>query len=622
MVRTDRYSRNFTDEQYRLIFRVAITYITEHNARSDQAVDLQDPSIREAYILSQHVIGLAYYALYIWFMALRLPQRPTLVSEITRELLKGRSQRVKLDEMAEVCFDWLARYAYGNADPKPATSFLSEIVMSDEEGRTESKTQSWLLGGSIVTITTQARTGWATIHTTRPTGSTSVICKLENVPHLDLGEANPDMVSLPAVLMADRDPNIDAKTASSPLQSPTAGASGSGGVGASESAVEKHASPDGEDDDTLPDPREIVKVQSINQPASEVFDHSSQHGYIWSGATPSQRRKDVSIDPSYIGIQLLSSYPNPSLEAPRGRLIPDEDKFTRSLRGIQNTPVIDTLKIAVLYVAPDQTTEHEILSNTMGPLLYLDFLAGLGRLLRLKGQVDVFVGGLDRDNDSDGEYAYAWWDDLSQMVFHTPTMMPNLPQDPNRGMKKRLVGNDYVKIIYNDSGHEFAFDTIKTQWNFINIVISPHCNGPGEDDLPEGALRTGLRDPINGPWAGAGLAKSGETWLDWDREDWFKVTLQRADGIPDFSPIGTHKLVSKKALPVLVRHIAHLANDMAARYVHIRDATDADSAEYITSWRSRLRAMGRLRQMYVTVSRSSRLSIIDFRSSPSPVSAL
>ena len=571
--------RNFTDEQYRLIFRVAITYIGEHNARSDQAVDLKDPSIREAFILSQHVIGLAYYSIYIWFMALRLPQRDDLIPEIARELLKARSQRVAVDEMAEVCFDWLARYTYGNADPKPESSFLSDVVMSDNMEEAGTKSRSWLLGGSIVTVRSLPRVGWATITSTRATGATSFVGKLENVPHLDVGEANADLVSLPAVLMANRDPGKQINL--EPVD---------------EDEVAKPAEPRKDSQGIIPDPNDLVKAApAVSDP--QDFNQGSQHGYIWSGATPSQRRKDVLIEPSYIALQLLSSYPNASLDAPRGRLIPNEDRFSRTLRGIANTPVIDTLKIAVLYVGRNQTTEREILGNIDGSLIYLDFLGGLGRLLRLKGQVDVFVGGLNRDNDSDGEYAYAWWDDLSQMIFHTSTMMRNLPEYPNFENKKRLIGNDYVKIVYNNSGKEFAFDTIQTAWNFINIVITPHLTGPGEDNLPMGTAKTGYRDPDSGPWAGQGLPKAGEAWQDWDRTDWFKVTLQRAPGIPDFSPIGTHKLVSKDALPILVRHVAHLANDMAARFVHIRAAEDAASAEYITSWRSRLRAMARLEQM-------------------------
>lgn len=204
--------------------------------------------------------------------------------------------------------------------------------------------------------------------------------------------------------------------------------------------------------------------------------------------------------------------------------------------------------------------------------------------------MDVFVGGLNRDNDSDGEYAYAWWDDLSQMVFHAPTMMPNLPAYPNHENKKRLVGNDYVKIVYNDSGKEFAFDTIRTAWNFINVVISPFNTGAGEEDLPRDSFATEWRAPTV-------TRSTDEGWQDWDREDWFKVTVQRAEGIPDFSPIGTHKLVSRRALPILIRQFSLLANDLAARFVHIRDAQDATAAEYITSWRSRLRAMHRLQGM-------------------------
>jgi hypothetical protein len=281
----------------------------------------------------------------------------------------------------------------------------------------------------------------------------------------------------------------------------------------------------------------------------------------------------VSIEPSYLALQLLSSYPNTSLETPRGRLIPNEERLMRTLRGIERTPVIDTSKIAVLYVGPGQTTEREILGNTDGSPLYLDFLSGLGRLIRLKGQVDVFTGGLNRDTDSDGEYAYAWWDDLSQVIYHTPTMMPNYDNEPEHDKKKRLVGNDYVKIVYNDSGRDFVFDTIRTAFNFINICISVHSTGDADAYGPR------IDD------------------VDPDEEVYFKVTVQRLGGIPDFSPIGERKLVSRRALPVLVRQVAAHASDMANRYTHIRDANNQAEAEYITSWRSRLRAMQRLKAM-------------------------
>ncbi|WVR05694.1 hypothetical protein IAU60_002718 [Kwoniella sp. DSM 27419] len=530
--------RNFTDTHYKDVFTLVIDFIAEHNARSDTAPDLDAAAARENYTLSQHVIGLAYHAIYTWFIALKLSIRPDLVKHIIVKLLQSRSKRVAVDEMAEVCLDWLARYTYGNADPKPASSFLAEMVLQDEKEGQKPKTQSWVLGGAIITITCHPRTGWASITSTRPTGATEIIAKLENVPLVNLGEADADLTSLPAVLMANRNVIMQ------------------GG-----------------------DEMEQIVKQESTVSTQDEFDQTSQQGYIWSGATPSQRRKDVSVDPAYLAVELLSSYPNANLETPRGRLIPNDEKFLRTLRTIESTPVIDNSKLGVIYVARGQTNETEILGNRDGSSLYLDFLAGLGRLIKLKGQVDVHVGGLDRGHDADGEYAYAWWDDLQQTIFHTSTMMPNAPNDPTYSRKKRLIGNDYVKIVYNDSGRDFVFDTIKTAFNFINIVISPHTTP--ESHGPRTTTEVLPTDP----------------WAVWGRDDYFKVIVQRAPGIPDFSPVGEHKIVSRETLPVFVRHVAHLANDMAARYTHIRDARNPEEAEYITSWRSRLRAMNRLRAM-------------------------
>lgn len=560
--------RNFTDDQYRLVFAIAVGYIAEHNTRSDQSADFT--GARDAYTLSQHVIGLAYHAIYLWFLTLKIPQRQRHVRELVRGLLHAKSQRAPVDERTEVCFDWLARYTYGNADPKPASSFLNEMVMV-QNGSNDGppRTQSWLLGGAIITITAHARTGWATIQTTRATGQTSVVCKLENVPLLGLGEANPDLVSLPATLMANRelvrDVNIEpvADQDVSPQKEPEVPA---------EKAIDGDV-----------DPARAIALRKSKA------DTQEPETYVWSGVTPSQRRKDVVIEPSYLALQLLSSYPNSSAAIPRGRIIPKEPKFDRALRGIEATPVINAQSIAVLYVGPGQTTEREILGNTDGSPLYLDFMAGLGRVIKLKGQMDVYTGKLDRVNDADGAYAYAWWDDLAQIIFHTVTLVPNLPHDPEFNNKKRLVGNDYVRIVYNESGQDYAFDTLRTQFNFINIVISPYAT----HDVADGSgVPMGSGGPTSPPLGAGGI----DSWGG-DSEDFFKVTLQRAPGIPDFSPIGEYKLVSKKNLPSLVRQMAHHAHSMAARFQHVQNSSNAASAEYITSWRYRLRSIARLREL-------------------------
>ena len=102
----------------------------------------------------------------------------------------------------------------------------------------------------------------------------------------------------------------------------------------------------------------------------------------------------------------------------------------------------------------------------------------------------VFMGGLDPNKD--GQFAYIWQDDAMQvqycsnfinptrhhevfffqMVFHTATLMPNVKGDLQRSLnkKKMHIGNDYVAIVYNESGHPYNIGTVKCQ--FIYVVSS------------------------------------------------------------------------------------------------------------------------------------------------------
>lgn len=104
----------------------------------------------------------------------------------------------------------------------------------------------------------------------------------------------------------------------------------------------------------------------------------------------------------------------------------------------------------------------------------MKFLSRLGDLVPLRGQEDVYTGGLDRQEDEHGKYAYVWKDNIKQIVYHTATLMPNRPTDPNHSAKKALIGNDWVHIIFNEANQPYEFGTIASQFNFVNIVISPH----------------------------------------------------------------------------------------------------------------------------------------------------
>lgn len=279
-------------------------------------------------------------------------------------------------------------------------------------------------------------------------------------------------------------------------------------------------------------------------------------GYVWSGSAPSQRRKDVAIDPSFFALQ-LSPYPqrNP---AQHSRRITDNTSLKRILRTLDRTPVIDTHKVGILYVAPGQTQEAEILRNTHGSPAYTRFLEGLGRLIDLRGQLDVYVGGLEPDQH--GDYAYAWWDDIGQLLYHTATMMPTNANDPNCNNKKLHIGNDYVRIVWNDSGSPYRFDTLQTQFQFVNIVVEPHSLGS------VAAFSNNLHE-----------------------NEYFKVYVQRAPGMAEFAPVGSFKLISAEQLPLLIRQISILADWFTSVYVDTE--YDMKRNEKITNWRARLRTI-------------------------------
>lgn len=288
-------------------------------------------------------------------------------------------------------------------------------------------------------------------------------------------------------------------------------------------------------------------------------------GYVWSGSAPSQRRKDVAIDPGFFALQ-LSAYPE-RLGQSRHRMMVDPSTLPRFIRTLDTMPVIDTHKVGIIYVAPGQTMEQEILSNGHGSPAYTRFLEGMGRLIRLRGQVDVYAGGLDPDVD--GEYAYAWWDDIRQILYHTATMMPAIPDDPSFNNKKRHIGNDHVRVVWNDSGYTYRFDTLSTQFQFVNIVIEPHSLGA------IAAFSNNLHE-----------------------NEYFKVTVQRAAGMTDFAPVGEYKLISAENLPLLIRQLILLADWFAT--IFAKTEQDTVQVEMQTNWQTRLDAIRRFRATKTT----------------------
>ncbi|TFY81077.1 hypothetical protein EWM64_g2930 [Hericium alpestre] len=509
---------NFIEDHYKMVFGVALQYLRLHNQ--------PERSSDSSWALSQHVRVMSFYILYSWFLAVKLPDRPRHVKYITRQLLLANEGQAEIDEPTEVCFDWLARYTYGSADPRPTKSMLSDVIFNpsvEQKAPENIGEKTWILGNAVVTIRALAKLGWVEVNARRASGLTRIVARTENVPLVGPGEVDPDMVSVPAILTMDRGVSPDDDPLYQEILS---------------TLFPQKSEEDREETATPPDP---------------------VTGFVWQGTAPSQRRKDVAVDPSYFALQ-LSRYPDESSRQ-RSKVV-DAATLPALFRTLDRIPVIDTHKVGILYVAPGQTHEDDILANTHGSPAYTRFLEGLGRLINLRGQVDVYAGGLDPDED--GEYAYAWWDDIGQILYHTATLMPQHAEDIHCNNKKRHIGNDYVRIVWNDSGLPYRFDTLSTQFQFVNFVIEPHSVG----------AISAFSDNMH-------------------ENEYFRVTIQRAPGMTEFTPIGNFKLISAKNLPLLMRQLSLLGDWFASVFQHTQN--DTVQVEMLTNWRARLQAIKRFR---------------------------
>ncbi|KAG0171268.1 Tuberous sclerosis 2-like protein [Apophysomyces sp. BC1034] len=276
------------------------------------------------------------------------------------------------------------------------------------------------------------------------------------------------------------------------------------------------------------------------------------------------RKMEQFIDPGFLYLQ-LHNYPDISRVIDISPALPDDATTSRTITNLDLIPVVDFHKIGVLYVGKGQRNEIEILANTHGSPEYVKFLNSLGIIQRLRGRIGN-TGGLDREMDIDGRYAYFWKDDVTEMVFHVATMMPtNLERDPQCSAKKRHIGNDYVSIVYNDSGEEYTFDTLPGQFNFINVVVSPHSIST---DTSSEAL--------------------------WGAENtFFKVEMQRRRDMPEIGPITEPKLVSAQSLPSFIRQTALHANIFAQVFQNL---STGGRHEYLSHWRQRLRHIRRVKE--------------------------
>ncbi|KAJ6438574.1 GTPase activating protein [Purpureocillium lavendulum] len=317
---------------------------------------------------------------------------------------------------------------------------------------------------------------------------------------------------------------------------------------------------------------QIIKRQPSGTSAyvvRETFTPPPAHqteAYV--GISRDGQRTSNMVLPSHLLIQLMSPVPQ-TYESARPIPLPDDEITDRAIRVFDRSSSLDGHKVGVVYVGEGQTEEADILANVSGSGDYLEFLNNLGTLTKLKGAT-FNTQGLDREYDTDGQYTFCWRDRVTEIVFHVTTQMPtDLERDAQCTLKKRHIGNDFVNIIFNDSGLPFDFDTFPSQFNFVNIVITP-------------ASRASF---IAAREAESERAQS-------HKQPFYRVQVMSKPGFPEVSPASETKMISLKALPGFVRLLA-LNASMFSVVWHSREG-----GEHISSWSGRLREIRRLREKH------------------------
>ncbi|KAI9495164.1 hypothetical protein BDB00DRAFT_738369, partial [Zychaea mexicana] len=558
---------NFTSDMYKPVFAIALNYLqhtqssssssatssptntppTPHHhhhhhlnhpqqtppTASSSGKDLQQVTTQNA--LSQYVLIMAYLVITVWFTAVPLRERRKHVSFIIGRLVSATPIGKGIDEQTYTCIDMLSRFSYADVSLSPEKSLVSKILMGDPaagpspvtggsntaEGGARQSMRTWVYGHSLLTLKTAKALGWVEVTIRRPSGTVSMMCNIEN----RIKSSAIDYQTLPALLMMQYTPDL---VASRMLQQR------------------------GEDGDS-PQEKKNERVDSVIRQVLADPDTPAQS----TSSSGLLRRMDQPLDPAFLFLQ-LNNYPDLTRTSEHIPPLPEDEATARSLGILDRIPVVDFHKIGVLYVAKNQHTEVEILANTHGSPDYVKLLNALGEIELLRGRTDN-TGGLDREMDIDGRYAYFWKDDVTRVIFHVATLMPtNLERDPQCSNKKRHIGNDFVTIVYNDSGKDYAFDTLPGQFNFCNIVITPHSISDTENNT------------------------------------FFKVEMQRRPDMPEIGPISEPKLVSGQSLPHLVRQTALHANIFAQVFQSV--SAGGGRHEYVSHWKERLRQIKRIRE--------------------------
>ncbi|KHJ83879.1 hypothetical protein OESDEN_16414, partial [Oesophagostomum dentatum] len=74
-----------------------------------------------------------------------------------------------------------------------------------------------------------------------------------------------------------------------------------------------------------------------------------------------------------------------------------------------------------------------------------------------------------------GSYTYEYQDELSKITFLVATLMPQAENDPHCNMKKKLIANNFVSIVFNESGAPFKLGSVCGQFAHVALEASNFC---------------------------------------------------------------------------------------------------------------------------------------------------
>ena len=141
-----------------------------------------------------------------------------------------------------------------------------------------------------------------------------------------------------------------------------------------------------------------------------------------------------------------------------------------------------TYKFGIIYRKAKQTIDDEMYSNEHGSPDFDHFLLFLGDKITLKGW-NHFRGGLDTAKDTTGTHSiYTNFNDF-EIIFHTSTLLPYDPGNPQQLHRKRHIGNDVIVIIFQDEGADaFTPANFASHFNHVFCVVQVDHKEPIYDE--------------------------------------------------------------------------------------------------------------------------------------------